>query len=636
MDNNWGGDRKNIDYRTDKEKENGDTNFLDSKFPYREIWADHFNDELMKELTDKLKTLSDDDKIQFGKSITFVSGGDFEIAFRSLIPKDPEEKNTNSKIVKEYEETLFVKMQSKIYSLLLQRKRSDVSEMIVEEFYKNNHIKVSRDDNNPEFKIYANGIYVNEGRTYIEEYVRKVLETNYSTQLLNDVINKISADNKVDFEQLQKDSDPYLLATKECLINLKTHELKDFSPEIIMFNKIPVKYDKDAKCPKILKFLADILETKEDIELVEEIIGFSLVNDYFMEKAIMFLGNGRNGKSKLLQLMKTFFGLENTCSVRLQEMNTQSSSIWELHNKFVNLAGDLSNTSLKETGLFKETTGRDPIQAKRKYKNDLKFTNTATHIFACNELPRVYDYSEGFWSRWVLIKFPYTFLEEKEYNSLNVEQRKNKKIRNPDIINDILSDNELSGLLNLAIAGLKRVQKQKSFSHSSSAEEVRNTWVRQSDSFTAFAMDFLEEDYDGTISKNLMRKTYSKYCRKYRLKNTSDLSIKITLENLFGVVSGQDSNSGERYWEGVTLKKEKITGITYLSGKSSKNDLLYFGKTPVMPVILKNKKGLELLKSDPKRTFTSFELQISIKDLGEIAKEGIIFEESKDNWKWLI
>ena len=104
MDNNWGGDRKNIDYRTNKEKEDGEVNFLDSKFPYREIWADNFNDELMKELTDKLKTLSDDDKIQFGKSISFVSGGDFEIAFRSLIPKDPEEENIDEKIIKNIDE----------------------------------------------------------------------------------------------------------------------------------------------------------------------------------------------------------------------------------------------------------------------------------------------------------------------------------------------------------------------------------------------------------------------------------------------------------------------------------------------------------------------------------------------------
>lgn len=631
----FGGDRQNLDFRTKEQKEDGYTNFLDGKFPYREIWADHFTDEVMKELTDKLKTLSDEDKIQFGRSISFVSGGDFEVAFRSLIPKDPEEDNIKNRIIKDDDDNKLLKFQSQIYSLLLQKKRADVSEMIVEEFYKNNHIKVSRDDNNPEFKIYSNGIYVNEGKTYIEEYVRKILQTNYSTQLLNDVVNKISADNKVDFQQLEKERDPYLLATQDCLINLKTHELKDFSPEIIMFNKIPVKYKPEAKCPKILEFLNDILETKEDIKLIEEILGFSLVNDYFMEKAIMFLGSGRNGKGKLLQLMKNFFGVENTCSVRLQEMNTQSSSIWELDNKYVNLAGDLNNTSLKETGLFKETTGRDIIQAKRKYKNDLKFVNSATHIFACNELPRVYDNSAGFWSRWILIKFPYTFVEEKEYKELDENNKKNKKIKNPHIINEILSDEELSGLLNLALKGLKRIQKNKSFSYSSSAEEVRNTWVRQSDSFTAFAMDFLKEDYDGKINKNLMRKTYSKYCRKYKLKNTSDVSIKITLENLFGVVSGQHSTTGERYWEGVTLKDEDITGITGVSQKYSKKKLHDFPRTYVIPVILKNKEGLELLKSNPTKTYSPYQLNISVEDLEILSKEGILFEETPGNWKWI-
>lgn len=86
--NNWGGD-KIIDYRSESDIKNGDVNFLQGgKFPYREIWADHFTDELMKELTDKLKMLSDIEKIEYGKSICFVSGGDFELEFRSLIPKE--------------------------------------------------------------------------------------------------------------------------------------------------------------------------------------------------------------------------------------------------------------------------------------------------------------------------------------------------------------------------------------------------------------------------------------------------------------------------------------------------------------------------------------------------------------------
>lgn len=555
----------------------------------------------------------------------------FEIAYKEAIKLG---------LIKEYKERkVSGNIQMQVIQLLLQKNRTEATETIVQEFYKNNYIKVSRDDHNPEFKIYKNGIYINEGKTYIGEYVREILGKSHSTQLLNDVIIKIKDDNVVDFEKLEADRDPYLLATEECLIDLRTGKTKDFSPDIIMFNKIPVKYDIKAKCPKILKFLSEILETEEDIKLIAEIIGFSLVNEYFMEKAIMFLGNGRNGKSKLLQLMKTFFGVENTCSVRLQEMNTQSTSICELHNRFVNLAGDLSNSSLKDSGLFKETTGRDTIQAKRKYKNDLKFVNSATHIFACNELPRVYDTSRGFWERWVLVDFPYTFIDEEEYNKLSEDERNNKKIRNPDIIRDILSSEELSGLLNLALEGLKRIKEKKHFTYSKNAEEVRNAWIRQADSFQAFSMDNLEEDYNNQIEKNELRKIYYKYCRKHRLKTSSDIAIKIALQNNYGCIEVRPISSDPWMWEGVRIKKKgqmnlkKIVKSKGCKGFPTYREKKFTGQTQTPLQTLQN--GIKMLKNNPKTSFSPYQLSIPIKNLQELAEQGIIFEESKGNWRWL-
>lgn len=514
-------------------------------------------------------------------------------------------------------------LQREVFDLLLQKKRSDATELIVEEFYKKFKIIVSRDDKNPEFMIYKNGIYVEEGRTYIEEFTRNILGKNYSTQLLNDIINKISADNKRDFEKIRDNINPYLLATKDYLINLKTMEKKDFSKDIILFNKIPVKYDEKAECPKIRKFLTEIFESESDINLIYEVLGFSLVNDYFLEKAVMFLGNGRNGKGKLLQLMKSFYGIENTCSVRLQEMNTQSSSICDMNNKYVNLAGDLSATALKETGLFKELTGRDIIQVKRKYKNDLKFVNSATCIFACNELPKVYDKSKGFWERWVLINFPYEFIDKEDYDKLSEEKRKNKKIKNPNIIEDILNEEELSGLLNLALEGLKRVLKNKRFTYSSNAEEVRNSWVRKSDSFMAFCMDNLEEDYESKISKKDLRQKYIKYCKKHKVKSSSDISIKISLEELFGIIEGQDFQTGLRYWEGIKFKKLEKDQIDKSNYEIKKNIINIFN----------NSENEILEKSYIKETLELNQIIFSSKILDELEKEGIIQEVKKNKYQ---
>jgi len=450
------------------------------------------------------------------------------------------------------EENKKEEVKMKVYALLLQKKRSEATELIVGDFMKDNYIDVTRDDKNPEFYIYKEGIRIPQGKTYIEEHCRKILGDSHSTQLFNDVCTKISADNKVDFEKYMSTNYPYEIPLKNGILDLKTNQLKPFTPEKIFFTKLPIRYDPNAKCIKILQFLKEILQSEEDVKLIIELFGFCLVKEYFLEIAFMFVGSGRNGKGKLLELFKRFLGVENTCSVRLQEMNTQSSSICELNNKLVNLAGDLSNQSLKETGLFKEITGRDTIQAKRKYLNDLKFVNFSKQLFACNELPRVYDNSPGFWSRWVLINFIYEFVDEKHYKNLTEEEKKFKKIKNPNIINEIVSEEELSGLLNLALGGLNKIKKNKSMSYSNNAEEVKREWVRKSDSFTAFCMDHVTESNDLRIPKKLFRKIYNQYRKRFKLKNVSDLSIKITLEEKYGVLEGQE-HSGDRYWEGIKL-----------------------------------------------------------------------------------
>jgi len=131
----------------------------------------------------------------------------------------------------------------------------------------------------------------------------------------------------------------------------------------------------------------------------------------------------------------------------------------------------------------------------KKYLRDLSFEVNAKLIFAANELPRVYDTTDGFWTKWVLLQFPYKFVTQKEYDS--TEDKSKLKIIDTDIIEKISTPEELSGLLNLALDSLDRILQQKDFSYSKGTKEVREMWIRQSDSFSAFCMDCLEESSEG-------------------------------------------------------------------------------------------------------------------------------------------
>lgn len=437
-----------------------------------------------------------------------------------------------------------------IKNLIFKREEDEATEYITEHIIKNNFIYTTRDDIKSEIWYYDNGIYIPNGKSLIKEITRKLLEDAYTPQRVNKVIAKVEADTQIEHDNFFVNTNISEIPIKNGILDVLTRKIKPFTHEKIFFNKLPIVYNPDAKCDNIIKFFSDVLKDEGDVRVMFELIGFCLVKDYKFEKAFMFIGNGRNGKGKTLSLMKRFLGVQNCSSIPLAQINSGSTSVCELYGRLANIAGDLSNTDLKDTGMFKQITGRDLITAKRKYLRDLFFENYAKVIFACNELPKVYDLSDGFWSRWVLFEFPYKFVKKEEFSNQPFH-----KIMDEDIINKISDKNELSGLLNMALDGLERLFNNHGFSYSKGTEAVKDLWIRKSDSFTAFCIDNIKEDIDGKIPKKNLRKAFSNYCKKNKIMGASDKAIKVTLENRYGAYEYRDwEGSRELYWEGIRFK----------------------------------------------------------------------------------
>ena len=171
----------------------------------------------------------------------------------------------------------------------------------------------------------------------------------------------------------------------------------------------------------------------------------------------------------------------------------------------------------------------------------------------------VYDLSKGFWDRWILLDYPYTFVTQEEFDSS--KDRTNLKIRNPNIINEITTEEEMSGFLNQALIGLQRLMDNKNFSSTKGSEEVKSTWIQKSNSFIAFCYDKVEDDGEGKISKKELRKKYSEYCKKNKINPKSDYVIKRVLQDTFGVTEERFSVFGDVYewfWMGIKWKEVNL------------------------------------------------------------------------------
>ena len=465
--------------------------------------------------------------------------------------------------LKEYYRTRKVagNLKENVLSHLVRQEFGDASELLVKHILAKRYIYTTKSDKASEMWIYDEGIYVPNGESEVKEEVRIVMEEGYSEWLANQVLAKIRTDTAIGVEAFFRDHNTFEVPVQNGILDLKELELKPFDPTKIYFSKMPVDYVEGATCPKIDKFLSEVLAHETDRDVFYEMAGFGLVKDYFLEKAVMFIGNGRNGKGKTIELLKLLVGTNNCASVPLSGLTTNSPFVYKLFSRLFNLAGDISSGDLKDTGMFKQLTGRDLISANRKYKEVIEFKNYAKFIFACNDLPRVYDYSDGFWERWLLIEFPYKFVNQDVYDKATEEERKMWKIKDPEIIDKITDAGEMSGLLNMAVLGLHRILKEKKFSYTTGTAEVKNKWIRMADSFMAYCMDNLVEDYDARVTKKELRQRYKKYCATHKVGGVSDKAIKATLQEMFGCMDEFVTPSGicnqQWCWTGVRFKSSK-------------------------------------------------------------------------------
>lgn len=428
--------------------------------------------------------------------------------------------------------------------------RSDATEMMCKEFINQNHVYTIRSDDNEKMWIYQDGIYIPEAKTYIKEFCRSIFGRSYKKHFLNQIIDKIIVDTYIDEREFLRPQNINKIPVMNGILDIKTKLLQPFDPKFRFFSKIPVNYNPDIKPEAVNQFFLDVLRDETDYKVIQELFGYLLLRENPFEKAFMFSGTGRNGKSKILELAKRFLGSENVSNISLQQMEIDNFAAINLYNKMANLSGDISKKGLENTALFKQLSGQDMISANRKFDSHIHFTNYAKMIFACNELPYSYDDSDGFWDRWIMVDFIYRFVDNP---TLSFHKKKD-----PHIIDKIGTDKELSGLLNWALVGLDRLMFQGKFSKNISTEEIRMKWKRKSSSVSAFLADCIVLEYseDTFISVSDFNRKYLEYCQKKDLKPESKKNIKAKIHEY----GGDDGRKRDGYSTYYIYKWIKLKG----------------------------------------------------------------------------
>jgi len=383
----------------------------------------------------------------------------------------------------------------------------------------------------------ASGIYRYSGETVIEQFAQTWLgklglEERATTYYMNQVVGYIQRETYTDRDKLNANHD--IIIVKNGVIDLNTRKLLPHSKDYRATVAIPVAYDVKADCPLITKFVGEVVEQKDKL-LLWEIPAWCLTPYSGIQRLVILLGEGANGKTVYLETLRQFLGRNNCTAYSLQSLSTNRFAIAGLFGKLANISPELPSTALRQAGPLKTLTGLDTIEAEKKFKDSFNFVNTAKMIFATNTPPEINEDTLAVWRRFVVVDFPYTF-------------KGNRADKN--LLAKLTTEQELSGLLNKALEGLIRLKRNGDFTYSTTIEDTRAKYLLASNPAAAFIDDLCEFSSWSSITKEELYQAFMKFCEDNKLPGMAKKAFGRKIKRAYSLSEERES------WRGIDLKKE--------------------------------------------------------------------------------
>ena len=300
---------------------------------------------------------------------------------------------------------------------------------------------------------------------------------------------------------------PYVINLKNTRLDIRTGECLEFTPEAIEFDRIPVVYDPSAYCADLDKMLNRVfLGDREVIDLFEEMVGYGLIKHSRYQKAFLCYGSGSNGKSTILDLIRTFASARNYSAIPLEKV-TEKFATAELEHKLYNIGDDVDNVTLRDTGTLKKVFSGNALMVERKGERPFTIEPYATHIYSCNAIPRSFDKSDGFYRRWLLIPFNARFsVDDEDYD--------------PMIGDKITTPTALSYLLNIGIRGAQRLMRKGHFTEPQSVKDALEAYKADNSTVLSWIEDKeLTEDYFLDKPRDVVYSEFSDWCKVSGIKS---------------------------------------------------------------------------------------------------------------------
>lgn len=383
------------------------------------------------------------------------------------------------------------------------------------------------------------GTWNEDGTQALREQLGPILRENWGKGVLNKTKEQLLVKGLRDRDEFGMPDGK--VAVENGLLDLQNSEIRDISPDDRILWKLPTEYDPEADFPRFRKSLREWLPDEKARDKIQEFVGYALdFNNTAYETMLMLIGPTRTGKSTFLDVIDALFGADNTTSMSIQYLSNEKWGVAELEETPLNIRRDLNSSDIRNEGTVKELASGEPMKAERKGQDLYTIYPRTKHMFSANQVPGCDQTDDAFFNRWLMVKFNEQVPEDDRDENLDVK---------------LTTSEELSGVLNWALEGYQRLQRQGHFTAERGPEETRTLWQKNGASIEQFIHEHVEIAPDKITMKDMMYAAYQTFAEEHGVTPEDKGKLTRKMMTLDGVDTTQRrfESGRERVYTGVKI-----------------------------------------------------------------------------------
>jgi P4 family phage/plasmid primase-like protien len=267
-----------------------------------------------------------------------------------------------------------------------------------------------------------------------------------------------------------------------------------------------------------------------------EFMGYAIQPNRDIPSYWLIRGGGDNGKTMLLKILIELMGNSTIYSGRINELERSNFGVGGLVGKLMFYDDDVRTGTRLPDGLLKQMSENKLMTGELKFINSFEFVCVALPVLLCNNYPYVADLSYGMRRRAYIIPFDRIFRSGVD--------------KDPTLFTRI-KKNELGGVLNRALEGLKRLRMRGEFLEPAPCLREKNIFLAHGNPLENFIQTECWQDKDDESCKQDIKGFYEAFvtwCYENNInkqptriqvgKNLENLGYRITIPGNFPTAHG--------------------------------------------------------------------------------------------------